>query len=305
MMKQRTLDRKFTLKGKGLHTGQDVVVQFCPAEENYGYKIERTDLSHKPVITANTKNVTSTDRGTTLSEKGFSVGTVEHALAALYGCKIDNCHIKIYGSEFPVLDGSAAEYVKKIHISGIREQNAERKYLTIRHKIEYADEISGSRISIFPDESFSIDVKVIFDSDIIEEQSMQFDESSDFEKEIAACRTFVFVKEIKVLLQKGLIKGGNLENAIVIYDTPIGQEEFDELADIMAVEKRPSENVGYLSSLPLKYPNELARHKLLDLIGDLSLSGQFIKGRIVACCPGHRVNNLFARTLIREINGYL
>lgn len=300
-MKQKTLGREFTLKGKGLHTGQNAVVLFCPAEENYGYKIERTDLSNKPIIAANAKNVTSTDRGTTLSEKGFSVGTVEHALAALYGCSIDNCHIKIYGSEFPILDGSAAEYVKKIRISGIKEQNVEREFITIRNKIEYIDELSGSRISIFPDEKFSIDLKVIFDSDVIGEQSVQFGESSDFDKEIATCRTFVFVKDIKVLLQKGLIKGGNFENAIVVYDTPIGQKELDELADIMSVEKRPSENMGYLSPLPLKYPNELARHKLLDLIGDLALSGQFIKGKIVAYCPGHRVNNLFVRTLIREI----
>lgn len=236
---------------------------FVLPEENYGYKIERTDLSNKPIIAANAKNVTSTDRGTTLSEKGFSVGTVEHALAALYGCSIDNCHIKIYGSEFPILDGSAAEYVKKIRISGIKEQNVEREFITIRNKIEYIDELSGSRISIFPDEKFSIDLKVIFDSDVIGEQSVQFGESSDFDKEIATCRTFVFVKDIKVLLQKGLIKGGNFENAIVVYDTPIGQKELDELADIMSVEKRPSENIGYLSPLPLKYPNELARHKLL------------------------------------------
>ena len=301
MLKQKTLKGSFSLCGKGLHTGLNLTVTFNPAPDNHGYKIQRIDVEGQPIIDAVAENVTETTRGTVLSKNGVKVSTVEHGLAALYAAGIDNCLIQVNGPEFPILDGSAKTYVENIERVGIEEQNAVKDYYIIKSKIEYKDEATGSSIIVLPDENFSVNVLISYDSQILSNQFATLDNMSDFPKEIASSRTFVFVREIQPLLAAGLIKGGDLDNAIVIYERQMPQEQFDKLADIMKVEHHDATKVGYLNNKPLVWPNEPARHKLLDIIGDLALIGKPIKGRIIATRPGHTVNNKFARLLRKEI----
>ena len=301
MLKQKTLKGSFSLCGKGLHTGLNLTVTFNPAPDNHGYKIQRIDVEGQPIIDAVAENVTETTRGTVLSKNGVKVSTVEHGLAALYAAGIDNCLIQVNGPEFPILDGSAKTYVENIERVGIEEQNAVKDYYIIKSKIEYKDEATGSSIIVLPDENFSVNVLISYDSQILSNQFATLDNMSDFPKEIASSRTFVFVREIQPLLAAGLIKGGDLDNAIVIYERQMPQEQFDKLADIMKVEHHDATKVGYLNNKPLVWPNEPARHKLLDIIGDLTLIGKPIKGRIIATRPGHTVNNKFARLLRKEI----
>lgn len=301
MLKQKTLKGSFSLCGKGLHTGLNLTVTFNPAPDNHGYKIQRIDVEGQPIIDAVAENVTETTRGTVLSKNGVKVSTVEHGLAALYAAGIDNCLIQVNGPEFPILDGSAKTYVENIERVGIEEQNAVKDYYIIKSKIEYKDEATGSSIIVLPDENFSVNVLISYGSQILSNQFATLDNMSDFPKEIASSRTFVFVREIQPLLAAGLIKGGDLDNAIVIYERQMPQEQFDKLADIMKVEHHDATKVGYLNNKPLVWPNEPARHKLLDIIGDLALIGKPIKGRIIATRPGHTVNNKFARLLRKEI----
>ncbi|SFK91065.1 UDP-3-O-[3-hydroxymyristoyl] N-acetylglucosamine deacetylase [Porphyromonadaceae bacterium KH3CP3RA] len=301
MVRQRTLNKKFSLRGKGLHTGQKVHITFHPAPEHFGYKIRRIDLPGRPVITASAENVRSTDRGTVLSDGDVRVGTVEHGLAALYGCGIDNCLIDVNAPEFPILDGSSIEFVNRIRQAGIRRQFAKRDYYIPKNRIEYRDEQSGAYLSLIPSDTFKIHTQICFDSDVLNVQSASLTDLSEFPDQIAMCRTFVFIKEIEPLLQNGLIKGGDLDNAIVIYDTPIPQEQFDRLADMMHVKRKNSSDLGYIMNTPLRFANEPARHKILDIIGDLSLSGKFIKGTIIAVRPGHRVNTGLARVILDDI----
>lgn len=301
MTKQRTLGEAFSLRGKGLHTGMEINITFCPAPVHSGYKICRTDISGHPVIAADATNVVSTERGTVLSENGVLVGTVEHGLAALYAAGIDNCLIKVDASEFPILDGSADLYMQKIQQAGVREQPADRIYYTPDHVIEYRDDLSDSHLLLLPSETFEIHTQIWFDSEVLNVQSAVMRDISDFQTEIAPSRTFVFIKEIECLLQKGLIKGGDLDNAIVIYDKQVSQKAFDQLADMMGVERRDAKKPGYIMNTPLRFPNEPARHKILDLLGDIALTGRFIKGHLIAICPGHRVNNEFARLILADI----
>lgn len=301
MLKQKTLKGSFSLCGKGLHTGLNLTVTFNPAPDNHGYKIQRIDLEGQPVIDAVAENVTDTTRGTVLSKNGVKVSTVEHGLAALYAAGIDNCLIQVNGPEFPILDGSAKAYVENIERVGIEEQSAVKDYYIIKSKIEYKDETTGSSIIVLPDDNFSVNVLISYDSQILSNQFATLDNMSDFPKEIASSRTFVFVREIEPLLATGLIKGGDLDNAIVIYERQMSQAQFDKLADVMKVEHHDATKVGYLNNKPLVWPNEPARHKLLDIIGDLALIGKPIKGRIIATRPGHTVNNKFARLLRKEI----
>jgi UDP-3-O-[3-hydroxymyristoyl] N-acetylglucosamine deacetylase/3-hydroxyacyl-[acyl-carrier-protein] dehydratase len=300
-VKQRTLSEAFSLSGKGLHTGLNVTITFRPANENAGYQIRRIDLPGHPIIQASAENVVSTDRGTVLSVDGIQVGTLEHGLPALYANEVDNCLIDVDAPEFPILEGSAIEYVKKIAQAGIEEQAADREYFIPCEKIEYMDEASGSHLILLPDDKFSIRTKIDFNSIVLGTQNAMLDNLSDFGTQFSMCRTFVFVREIEALLQRGLIKGGDLNNAIVIYDEPIQQKELDYLADIMNVERKDAEKMGYILSTPLRFANEPARHKLLDIIGDISLVGRFIKGTIIAVYPGHKVNNQFARAILKEI----
>lgn len=301
MAKQKTLKKAFHLKGKGLHTGQDVTISLGPAPENFGYKICRTDVSGAPLITARAENVVSTERGTVLSQNGVQAATVEHALAALYACGIDNCLIKIDAPEFPILDGSAVIFMQGILQVGAQIQDAERVYYTPEHLIEYHDETSGAHLVLLPSDKLEIHTQIYFDSEVLNVQSAAMHNISEFMSDIAPCRTFVFIKEIEALLQKGLIKGGDLDNAIVIYDRKISQDKFDELATIMHVKKQDAQKLGYIMNTPLRFANEPARHKILDIIGDISLTGKFIKGHIIAICPGHRVNNQFARLISEDI----
>ncbi len=301
MLKQKTLKDSFSLRGKGLHTGLDLTVTFNPAPDNHGYKIQRIDLEGQPIIDAVADNVTETTRGTVLSKNGVKVSTVEHGMAALYAAGIDNCLIQVNGPEFPILDGSAIFYVQEIEKVGIVEQTAVKDFYIIKHKIEFKDEETGSSIIVLPDEDFSVNVLISYDSKIIPNQYATLESMKNFPEEIAASRTFVFVREIEPLLSAGLIKGGDLDNAIVIYERQVSQEKLDKLADVMGVPHKDATQMGYINHKPLAWDNEPARHKLLDIIGDLALIGKPIRGRIIATRPGHTINNKFARQMRKEI----
>ena len=301
MMRQCTLKGSFSLCGKGLHTGLSLTVTFNPAPENTGYKIQRIDLEGMPVIDAVAENVIDTQRGTVLAKGDARVSTVEHGLAALYALGIDNCLIQVNGPEFPILDGSAIQYVNKINEIGKEEQKAPKDWYVIRKKIEVKDEETGSCITILPDEEFSLTAMCSFNSKFINSQFATLDKVEDFSSEIAPARTFVFVRDIAPLLKANLIKGGDMDNAIVIYERKISQEELDKLADMLQVEHRVASELGYIQHKPIVWENECTRHKLLDVIGDMALIGKPIKGRIIATRPGHSINNKFARLLRKEI----
>lgn len=302
MAKQKTLKGSFSLCGKGLHTGLSLTVTFNPAAENSGYRIQRIDLEGEPIIEAVAEKVVDTQRGTVLgSGDNIRISTIEHAMAALYALGIDNCLIQVNGPEFPILDGSAAPYVKKIKEIGIIEQNAPKDYYIIRHKIEIKDERSGSCITILPDEEFSLTTMCSFESKFINSQFATLSHMEDFEEEISAARTFVFVRDIEPLLKANLIKGGDMDNAIVIYERQISQDALDTLADLLKVPHLDASVLGYIQHKPLVWENECTRHKLLDIIGDMALIGKPIKGRIIATRPGHTINNKFARLMRKEI----
>lgn len=300
-MKQQTLKGSFTLFGKGLHTGLSITVTFNPAPENTGYKIQRIDLEGEPVIDAVAENVVDTQRGTVVAKGDVRVSTIEHGMSALYAMGIDNCLIQVNGPEFPILDGSAIKYVEKIREVGIQEQNAPKDFYVIRKKIEIKDENTGSCITLLPDEEFSITAMCSFESKFIASQFATLDGMTNYAEEIAAARTFVFVRDIEPLLNANLIKGGSLDNAIVIYERQMSQENLDKLADVLGVPHMDATNLGYIQNKPLVWDNECTRHKLLDIIGDMALIGRPIKGRIVATRPGHTVNNKFARLMRKEI----
>ena len=300
-IKQRTLKGSFSLCGKGLHTGLNLTVTFNPAPENTGYKIQRIDLEGQPIVEAIAENVVDTQRGTVLARGDVRVSTVEHGLSALYAMGIDNCMIQVNGPEFPILDGSAAIYVNRIQEIGIEEQNAPKDFYIIRKKIEVKDEETGSCITILPDDQFSITTMCSFESKFINSQFATLDNIVDYATEIAPARTFVFVRDIVPLLEANLIKGGDMDNAIVIYEREVSQEQLDQLADILKVPRMDATKIGYIQHKPLMWENECTRHKLLDIIGDMALIGKPIKGRIVATRPGHTINNKFARLMRREI----
>ena len=283
--KQKTLKGSFSLFGKGLHTGLNLTVTFNPAPENTGYRIQRIDLEGEPIIDAVAEKVIDTQRGTVLGNSNMRVSTVEHGLSALYALGIDNCLIQVNGPEFPILDGSASKYVEKIKEVGIEEQNAAKDFYIIRKKIEVKDEESGSCITILPDEQFSITTMCSFESKFINSQFATLDNVVNYAEEVAPARTFVFVRDIVPLLEANLIKGGDLENAIVIYEREVTQEKLDQLADLLKVPHRDATKIGYIQPKPLQWENECTRHKLLDIIGDMALIGKPIKGRIVLATP--------------------
>ncbi len=301
MLKQQTLKGSFSLNGKGLHTGMNLTVTFNPAPDNHGYKIQRIDLDNQPIIDAVAENVVDTTRGTVIEKHGVRVSTIEHAMAALYASGIDNCLIQVNGPEFPILDGSAKYYIEHIQRVGIEEQTAVKDYYIIKSKIEFRDEEKGSSIIVLPDDSFSINALISYDSSILSNQYATLEDMNKFSTEVAAARTFVFVREIEPLLNAGLIKGGDLDNAIVIYEREMSQEKYDKLADVMSVPHKDAKQLGYINNKPLVWDNEPARHKLLDIIGDMALIGKPIIGRIIATRPGHTINNQFARRMRKEI----
>lgn len=300
-IKQKTLKGSFSLCGKGLHTGLNLTVTFNPAPENHGYKIQRIDLEDQPIIDAIAEKVIDTTRGTVLAVGEARVSTIEHGLSALYALGIDNCLIQVNGPEFPILDGSAMPYMDKIKQVGMVEQNTPKDYYIIRHKIEVKDEKTGSCVTILPDEEFSITAMCSFDSKFINSQFATLDNIDNYEKEIAPARTFVFVRDILPLLDANLIKGGDLDNAVVIYERQVPQEQLDKLADLLKVPHIDADKIGYIQNKPLMWENECTRHKLLDIIGDVALIGKPLKGRIVATRPGHTINNKFARLIRKEI----
>ena len=301
MQKQNTLAASFSLQGKGLHTGLDIQVTFNPAPENHGYKIKRVDLPEQPIIDAVAENVINTQRGTVIGKKDVVIGTIEHAMAALYASGVDNCLIEVNAPEFPILDGSSRFYTEEIQKVGLQEQNASKDFYIVKHKIEVKDEESGASIMILPDDTFSVNVLISFDSPVLSNQYATMNNVSEFASEIAASRTFVFVREIENLLQHNLIKGGDLDNAIVIYDQKVSQESLDKIADMMNQPHKNVQDLGYINNKPLMFDNEPARHKLLDVIGDIALIGKPIRGRVIATHPGHSINNKLARIIRKDI----
>lgn len=321
---QHTLLAPFSLSSKGLHTGLDLTVTFLAAPSGHGIQVQRIDLPGEPVVKASANQVVDTSRGTVIAEGDVRISTIEHAMAALFCCGVDNCLIQVNGPEFPILDGSSRFYVREILRVGLLEQDAPRQYLTIAEPLEYRDEKSGSWLRILPpltadeveDEAhecqfaapspstvappagLSIDATIYFEgSELITTQQAHLPGLCCFATDFAAARTFVFVREIAPLLQMGLIRGGDLTNALVIYDRPMQQAELDQLADTLGTPHRDASHLGFLQIRPLQWENEPARHKILDLLGDLALVGCPIRGRIEAYKPGHTVNNRFARQL--------
>ena len=301
MLKQNTLKEQFSLSGKGLHTGLNLTVTFLPAPINHGYKIQRIDMPSQPIMDAVAENVVDTQRGTVLGKGEMRCSTVEHAMAALYALGLDNVLIQVDGPEFPILDGSAELYVQAIQRVGIQEQEAPKDFYYISKKMEFRDDATGACITLLPDEDFSITSMISFDSKVLSSQFATLDNMDKFATEVAAARTFVFVREIEPLLMAGLIKGGDLDNAIVIYEHETTQDNLDKLCQLTGAEKHNASELGYLQHKPLVWENEPARHKLLDIIGDMALIGKPIKGRIIATRPGHTINNKFERMMRKEI----
>ena len=301
MLKQNTLKEQFSLSGKGLHTGLNLTVTFLPAPANHGYKIQRIDMPSQPIMDAVAENVVDTQRGTVLGKGEMRCSTVEHAMAALYALGLDNVLIQVDGPEFPILDGSAELYVQAIQRVGIQEQEAPKDFYYISKKMEFRDDATGACITLLPDEDFSITSMISFDSKVLSSQFATLDNMDKFATEVAAARTFVFVREIEPLLMAGLIKGGDLDNAIVIYEHETTQDNLDTLCQLTGAEQHNASELGYLQHKPLVWENEPARHKLLDIIGDMALIGKPIKGRIIATRPGHTINNKFARMMRKEI----
>ena len=301
MQKQQTLAAPFTLEGKGLHTGLNITATFCPSEPNTGYRFQRIDLEGEPIVEAVADNVAATNRGTVVKKGDITISTIEHAMAALYCLGVDNCLIKLNAPEIPILDGSALPWVKAIQNVGVVEQSAKREIFRIMKKYEVVDEASGVKLEIFPDDHFSVTTFVDYPSPVLNNQFAVLNDINDFADQVAAARTFVFVREIQPLLAANLIKGGDLDNAVVIYDKKVSQEELNTLAATLGSQAPSAENLGYVQKRPLQWDNEPARHKLLDIIGDLALVGKYIQGRVIATRPGHGMNNKLARVVRKEM----
>jgi UDP-3-O-[3-hydroxymyristoyl] N-acetylglucosamine deacetylase / 3-hydroxyacyl-[acyl-carrier-protein] dehydratase len=300
MSKQNTIKQAFTLSGKGLHSGLEIILTFVPAPENHGIKIKRIDLPEQPEMDAVAEYVAETTRGTVLKKGDVQVSTIEHVLSALYALGIDNCMLEVNAPEFPILDGSAKYFVEGIQQVGIEEQTAEKDYYIVRKKIEYSVPETGAKITILPDDTFSVDVHIGFNSKVLSNQFASLSTLEDYTKEVSSARTFVFVHEIEPLVKMNLIKGGDLKNAIVIYDRQVSQTDFDNLADLMGQPHQDANKLGYLNG-GIKFDNEPASHKLLDIIGDLALIGKPLKGKVIATYPGHKINTDVAKIIRKEI----
>jgi UDP-3-O-[3-hydroxymyristoyl] N-acetylglucosamine deacetylase/3-hydroxyacyl-[acyl-carrier-protein] dehydratase len=298
--KQRTLKEVLVFKGVGLHTGEPVTMEIHPAPENHGYKFQRVDLEEKTIIKADADLVVATDRGTTLEYKGARVYTTEHVLAALYGMQVDNALITLTGPEIPIMDGSSLPFVQEIVRVGCVDQSADREYLELTENIKWEDTEKGIEVLAVPDTNYRITVMVDYNSPALGTQHASMFQLSDFEKEISPCRTFCFLRELEYLAANNLIKGGNLDNAIVLVErNDVGQDELDRLAKMLGKDSLQVnyDGIGVLNSLKLQFENEPARHKLLDIVGDLALVGKPIKAHILAARPGHSGNTRFAKVL--------
>ena len=297
---QKTLKKEYTFEGKGLHTGLKVKMTVAPAPAGTGIRFVREDIGPDAVVEASAEYVTTTQRGTTLEKGEARISTIEHLLSALAGMGVDNAEVRVNAPEAPILDGSALPYVRAIGADGLQEQNAPRLYYDIKETVHYRDDATGSGITIYPAEDFSVDLTIDFNSHVLGVQKIHYDSSVDYAAEVAPCRTFVFFHELEFLFQNNLIKGGDLENAIVIVERPVSEETLERMAALFNVDRVGVLPDGYLNNVKLHFPDECGRHKLLDLIGDFSLIGTRIRGRIVADKSGHKINTTVAR-IVREM----
>ncbi len=300
-MKQRTIKSPVTVSGVGLHTGAKVSLTFKPAPENHWYKFQRVDLPNKPIIEADADNVVSTDHGTTLEQNGAKVHTTEHVLAALVGMEIDNCLIEVTGPEMPIMNGSSMPFVEALEKAGTVEQEADRVYFELKSNLSFEDNVKHVEMLAVPQEEFRLTVMVDYNSEVLGTQHAHIYKAGEFKQEIAMCRTFVFLHELEMLLKNNLIKGGDLDNAIVLVDKPVPEED---LAHLRKVFNKPNVEIkgrGVLNNTQLHYYNEPARHKLLDIVGDLALIGMPVKAHILAARPGHSGNVSFAKIFKERI----
>ena len=295
--KQKTIAKPVSLKGVSLHTGLSVNITFKPAAEYHGIVFKRIDLDEQPLIRAAVENVVDTSRSTVIEENGARVGTVEHLLSAAYGMGIDNLLIEIDAPETPILDGSAKMYIDSFEKVGVIDQTADKEYFVVTNNINYVDEENGIELMTFPDDNFSLNVMIDYNSSVLGNQYATLNSLTEYKSEISECKTFVFLRELEFLLKNNLIKGGSLDNAIVIIEKETTQEELDRLADLFNKPRVSSKARGILNDADLIFPNEPARHKLLDLLGDLALIGMPIKGKILATRPGHASNVEFAKKI--------
>ncbi|MBK8831953.1 MAG: bifunctional UDP-3-O-[3-hydroxymyristoyl] N-acetylglucosamine deacetylase/3-hydroxyacyl-ACP dehydratase [Saprospiraceae bacterium] len=300
-MKQQTLAKSFSLEGVGLHTGKTVIIEFEPAEVNHGIRFMRVDMQDQPVLTADVNQVVSTNRGTTIRNGEAQISTVEHVLSALTGTGVDNVLIKVNGPEIPIMDGSAMDFVDGILGAGLLKQATDREYFEIEEPISFRDEVTGTELLALPGDKFEVTAMIDFNSQILGHQYASLQNIDDYATQIAPCRTFVFVRELEQLFDQNLIKGGDLDNAVVIADRLMDQDELDRLAKKLGKQSIKVEKTGILNTTSLKFENEPARHKLLDVLGDLTLLGKPIKGKIVARKPGHTANIEFTKLLKRKM----
>ncbi|MDG1761460.1 MAG: bifunctional UDP-3-O-[3-hydroxymyristoyl] N-acetylglucosamine deacetylase/3-hydroxyacyl-ACP dehydratase [Flavobacteriaceae bacterium] len=301
MAKQRTISKVVSLSGVGIHTGKNVTMTFKPAPINHGYAFCRTDLEEQPIIEADAQYVVNTQRGTNLEKNGIKIQTSEHVLAALVGLEVDNVLIEIDAAEPPIMDGSSKFFVEAIEKAGVEEQDADREEYIVKEVITYVDEQSGSEITIIPSDQYEITAMVDFGTKVLGTQNANLKKLSDFKKEISDARTFSFLHELEMLLENGLIKGGDLNNAIVYVDKELSDKTMDRLKKAFNKDKLSVTSNGILDNLTLHHPNEAARHKLLDIIGDLALIGTRIRGKIIANKPGHYINTQFAKKMANII----
>ena len=298
---QTTIKKEVTLTGVGLHTGKNVTLKFAPSEADSGYKFIRNDLEGSPEVEADVQWVTDTQRGTNLDKNGVKINTSEHVLSALVGLQIDNCTIYLDAPEPPIMDGSSIHFVNALKEAGVTTLEKERDEYIVKEVINFKDEVTGSEMTIIPSDAYQITTMVDFGTKVLGTQNANLDRLEDYEKEIASSRTFSFLHELEMLLENGLIQGGDLNNAIVYVDTPLSEETMERLKKAFNKKEITVRPNGVLDNLSLHHPNEAARHKLLDVIGDLALIGQRIRGKVIAHKPGHRINAEFAKKLSKII----
>jgi UDP-3-O-[3-hydroxymyristoyl] N-acetylglucosamine deacetylase/3-hydroxyacyl-[acyl-carrier-protein] dehydratase len=301
MQMQQTLRKSYIFEGKGLHTGRVAKMVVNPAPADTGIRFRRTDISEDAYVDALAENVSNTARSTTISQGEASVSTIEHIMSALTGMGVDNALIDIDNVEVPILDGSAKPYIDAIWADGFQEQDAPRRYVEISETIEIRNDEKGSVVRIEPAEEFSYDIKVDFNSRVLGVQNARWDASVVYPEQIGVCRTFVFFHEIEFLFKNNLVKGGDVDNAIVIVEHPVTEEQVDHMSQLFNVPALTVREDGYLSNLVLRFPNECARHKMLDLIGDLRLAGGFLKAKVTAEKAGHGINTQAAKAIRENI----
>ena len=301
MQFQHTVRKNYSFEGKGLHTGRVATMVVMPAPVDTGLVFRRVDLEGCPEVEALAENVSNTARSTTISKGEASVSTIEHILSALTGLGVDNAYIEIDNVEVPILDGSAKPYIDAMWADGFEQQDAPRRYVELKESVEIRDDEKGSLVRIEPADEFSYDIMVDFNSKVLGVQRAVWNQSVEYAQEVGVCRTFVFFHEIEFLFKNGLVKGGDVDNAIVIVEYPVTKEQVQNMSDLFNIPALEVREDGYLSNIVLRFPNECARHKLLDLIGDLRLAGGFLKAKVTAEKSGHGINTAAARKIRENI----